>query len=189
MSELDPLSLPAPDFPSVAGEHWIETLRDGSHVLIRPLRPEDRERERAFIKRLSPQSRHQRFLGEIVEPGTLLLNQLMNTDERNRVAYIALVHDNGELREVGISRYAATGNEQACESAITVADDWQHRGLGTALMKHLIDSARRHHFTRMYSIDSAANSHMRDLARDLGFTRERDPDDATQVIHQLLLTP
>jgi acetyltransferase len=39
----------------------------------------------------------------------------------------------------------------------------------------------------MFSIDSANNSRMRELARDLGFARERDPDDSTQVIHRLTL--
>ncbi|WP_191486643.1 GNAT family N-acetyltransferase [Pseudomonas sp. FEN] len=187
MPDLNTPPLNLPDFSSVTGEHWIEALQDGTHVLIRPLRAEDREREKAFIQRLSPESRHQRFLGEIVDPSPVLMNQLMNVDTHNRVAYVALAHDNGELREVGISRYAASGAEHECECAITVADDWQHRGLGAILMKHLIEAARQNHFTQMYSIDSASNVHMRQLADDLHFSRERDPDDATQVIHRLSL--
>lgn len=187
MPDLNSPTLSPPGFPSVTGEHWIETLQDGTPVLIRPLRAEDREREKAFILRLSPESRHQRFLGEIVEPGTSLMNQLMDVDAHNRVAYVALAHDNGLLREVGISRYAASGVEHECECAITVADDWQQRGLGTRLMNHLIATARQNHFKQMYSIDSASNTHMRALADVLHFSRERDPDDATQVIHRLSL--
>ncbi len=40
-------------FAAVEGDHWVESLDDGRHVLIRPLREEDRERERQFINRLS----------------------------------------------------------------------------------------------------------------------------------------
>ncbi|MDO2048654.1 hypothetical protein Q2452_25660, partial [Escherichia coli] len=54
-------------FAAVEGDHWVESLDDGRHVLIRPLREEDRERERQFINRLSPATRHFRFLGEIKE--------------------------------------------------------------------------------------------------------------------------
>ena len=35
-------------FAAVEGDHWVESLDDGRHVLIRPLREEDRERERQF---------------------------------------------------------------------------------------------------------------------------------------------
>lgn len=178
---------PPADFLALAGEHWIETLSDGSHVLVRPIRPEDRERESDFIARLSPGARHFRFLGEIREASPALLDQLVNVDFSQGMAYVALAHDNGVLREVGVSRYSASGDAQHCECAVTVADDWQHRGLGTLLMRHLIDTARRHGFRQMFSVDAAANEPMRELAAFLGFARQRDPLDATQVIHTLAL--
>ena len=184
---IHPAGPPPPAFPALTGEHWIETLSDGSHVLVRPIRAEDRERESDFIARLSPAARHFRFLGEIREASPALLDQLVNVDFSQGMAYVALAHDNGVLREVGVSRYSASGDEQHCECAVTVADDWQHRGLGTLLMQHLIATARRHGFRRMFSLDAAANEPMRELAALLGFARERDPLDATQVIHTLAL--
>jgi GNAT superfamily N-acetyltransferase len=173
-------------YAAIAGDHWIETLLDGSHVLVRPLQEEDRERERRFIERLSPTSRHFRFLAEVRGASDALLGQLMSVHEPDSCAFIALVHDNGELREVGISRYSAAG-EGSCECAVTVAEDWQHRGLGVALMRHLIAKARAAGFKKIYSIDSSSNSSMRELAAYLGFTRSLDPDDSTQVIHSLAL--
>lgn len=169
-----------------SGQYWIESLRDGRHVLIRPLERSDREREYAFIKRLSPESRHMRFLSPLKEPSASMLEQLMDTDGKQRMAYVALVHEDGQLIEIGISRYAATSEEE-CECAVTVADEWQDRGLGTLLMKHLIRSARLNGFRYMYSIDAASNVPMRDLARSLGFSRRIDPEDSHQVIHRLHL--
>ncbi|RMH85891.1 GNAT family N-acetyltransferase [Pseudomonas sp. AOB-7] len=168
-------------------EHWIEHLNDGSHVLIRPIRPEDREREAKFIRNLSPETRHFRFLGAVKEVSPALLDSLLQADYSHRMAFVALVHQDGELIEVGVSRYASTGENGQCECAVTVADAWQHRGLGTALMRHLIDTARQNGFKQMYSVDSAANSHLQALAHELGFQHARDPQDATQVIHRLEL--
>ncbi|BAN48420.1 GNAT family N-acetyltransferase [Metapseudomonas resinovorans] len=170
-----------------ADDHWIEALDDGSHVLIRPLRAEDREREREFIRRLSPETRHLRFLCAIKEASPALLDQLMDVDYRDRMAFVALVHRDGELIEVGVSRYAATDEPGHCECAVTVADDWLGRGLGVVLMRHLIDSARNNGFKRIYSVDAATNAGMQRTARALGFNCRRDPHDATQVIHSLEL--
>ncbi|MCY7259549.1 MULTISPECIES: GNAT family N-acetyltransferase [Pseudomonas] len=170
----------------VTGQHWIEALDDGRHVLIRPLTEQDRQREYDFIKRLSADSRHMRFLAQIKEPDTAMLNQLMDVDGKQRLAYIALVHENGKLIEIGVSRYAAATGDQ-CECAVTVADEWQHLGLGSLLMTHLIRAARQHGFQQMYSVDSANNQPMRELAAALGFTTRTDPDDAHQVLHRLFL--
>jgi GNAT superfamily N-acetyltransferase len=174
------------NFPVQAGSHWIEALDDGTPVLIRPIRPEDRARERDFIERLSAESRHFRFLCEIREASPALLDLLVDVHKVQGEAFVALAHVGGELREVGVSRFAATA-DGGCECAVTVADDWQRRGLGVLLMRHLIDLARDLGFRRMYSIDAAANQSMRDLACYLGFHRGVDPEDSTQVIHTLNL--
>jgi GNAT superfamily N-acetyltransferase len=173
-------------YAAVTGKYWIEALKDGRHVLIRPLTEKDRDREYAFIKRLSPESRHMRFLAHINEPGAAMLNQLMDVDDKQRAAFIALVHENGHLIEIGLARYAATG-ESECECAVTVADEWKHLGLATALMEHLIKGARKNGFRQMYSVDASSNAPMRDLAKALGFETRNDPDDSCQVIHRLCL--
>jgi len=175
------------DFPAIEGDHWIETLDDGTRVLVRPLRPEDRAREEAFIRRLSSASRRNRFLGEIREASPGLLDQLMNVDGHRSMAFVALAHENGELREVGISRYAADPDMEKCECAVTVADDWRHRGLAVLLMRHLIEVARHQGFKALYSRDLGENRDMRELAGFLGFTRKPDADDPSLVIHTLLL--
>ena len=173
-------------YAAVPHEHWIEAVADGRHVLIRPLTADDREREYNFIKSLSRESRHARFLGEITEPGKPLLDQLMDVDYRKRMAYIALVHDNGTLIEIGVARYAEA-KEHECECAVTVADGWQHLGLGSILMQHLMKSAREHGFKRMYTVDAATNRPLRELTHALGFQTVTDPDDATQVISSVVL--
>jgi GNAT superfamily N-acetyltransferase len=110
---------------------------------------------------------------------------MMNVDYEKRMAFIALIHDDGKLREIGVSRYCAATDHKHCECAVTVADDWQNRGLGVLLMGHLIDEARKHGFKSMISVDATSNQAMRELAKHLGFTRQLDPADPTQAIHTL----
>lgn len=169
--------------------NWSETLADGSHVLIRPIRKQDREAERSFIKHLSKETQHMRFFASIAEPSEQLLDQLTNVDYVHQMAFVAVVTKDGEETIVGVSRYSTDRDETSCECAVTVDDHWQNKGLGTLLMKHLIEVARSRGIRRMVSMDLAENVHMKDLASYLGFHVRPDPNDAHQVLHELDLQP
>jgi len=175
----------APAAAHASGPEWKEKLRDGSSVLIRPIQAGDGDIERKFIERLSARSRRYRFLGEIAVPSAKLVNQLTHPDPTHDAAFVALIADGAEKREIGVARFSAGSDMSRCECAIAVSDDWQGRGLGTIMMRHLIDIARQRGFKSMYSIDAGDNEPMRELAEHLGFERRHDPDDATQVIHTL----
>jgi GNAT superfamily N-acetyltransferase len=169
---------------------WTETLQDGRRALIRPIRREDIERTAAFIDSLSSPSKHFLFLGGVARLSDDALRRLCDPDYAHDMAYVALEAGSPKTREIGVCRYAGSDGTHGAEISVAVADDWQRRGLGKRLLRHLIDYARTHGVTRLYSIDSAANTRMRALARDLGFREQTDPDDPTQVICYLdLVTP
>lgn len=163
---------------------WHEQLRDGTRVLIRPIGANDIELERRFLEHLSPQSRRFRFLGEI-NLSKQMLRRLTQPDPAREVAFIALIAEGAEKSEIGVARYCTNADGTACECAVAVSDEWHHKGLGTLLMRHLIEVARWHGVQRMYSVDAPDNADMRDLAMYLGFKRSRDPADPHQVIHTL----
>ena len=167
------------------GNEHHETLADGAAVLIRSLRADDRQLETDFIRDLSPHSRRLRFLCDFKQPSDASIDQMMDVDHDLREALIAVVLVEGTPRAVAVARYCAAMEADTCECAVTVADAWQHHGLGTLLMRHLIDEARSHGFRRMISIDAAGNHAMRGLALSLGFQRRLDPDDPSQVIHSI----
>jgi GNAT superfamily N-acetyltransferase len=145
------------------------------------------ELERRFIEELSPQSRRFRFLGEMKSASPELLTQFTHLDHATEAAFVALIADRADKREIGVSRYSARTDGLSCECAVAVSDEWHNRGLATLLMQHLIDTARQRGVECMYSMDSVDNQPMRDLAEHLGFQRKQDPNDATQVIHTLNL--
>lgn len=166
---------------------WNETLRDRTHVLIRPMLPQDRDAEKRFIETLSSRARRFRFMGAISAPGEKLLDQMTRVDTAHEAAFAAVIPEDGHERIIGVSRYATDAGDRRCECAVTVLDEWQGKGLGTLLMRHLIEVARSHGIKVMYSVDSAENVEMTDLAEFLGFTTRGDPDDASQVIHERVL--
>lgn len=102
------------------------------------------------------------------------------------IAYIAMVHDKGQLIEIGVSRYVAAG-EHKFECLLAVADDWKRLGVGTLLMEHLIDAARKKQGSPHVFGRPSSNASLRDLARSLGFEAHENPFDPRQVTHCLYL--
>lgn len=167
--------------------HWSDLLRDGTRVLVRPVTRHDAVREAAFIESLSPRSRRYRFLGQVAHPGADLVRLLTDIDYQDQVAFCAVEAGNPNESFIGVSRYSATHDGTSCECAVTVRDDWHHRGLGTLLMKHLVEVAKARGILCMYSFDAAENDEMRELADYLGFSRRIDRNDATLAVHSLWL--
>lgn len=173
-------------------ERWLEGLSDGRRVLIRPIRPSDVERNARFVEQLSTPSKHFLFLGGVAQLSATAQRHLCDPDYAHEMAYIALGIDprTGETRDqVGVCRYAGAETADGAEISVAVADAWQHHGLGKILLRHLVDYARTHGVTRLYSIDALNNVRMRKLARDVGFAERPDPDDHNQVIYSLDLRP
>ncbi len=163
-------------------------LSDGTRVEIRPIHENDVELERQFIEALSPSSRRFRFLDTMRSPSEALLKQMTAIDNTTDAAYVATIEVAGETREIGVARFSARPDGHDCEFAVAVADEWQNKGLGTLLVKQLIDVARSRGIGRMHSSDSADNTSMRKFAEHLHFRHERDPDDATHVLYSVDLT-
>ena len=162
-----------------------ETLRDGRRVTIRPIRADDAPRTAAFIEELSPESKHALFLGGIARLSDEALQRLCDPHDPTDMAYVATVPTAAGEAQVGVCRYAGSGGTEGAEISVSVADAWQHEGLGKILLRRLIAHARAHGVSRLYSMDAAGNQGMRRLARDLGFTEQPDPDDIHQVIYSL----
>lgn len=169
-------------------EHWVEHLADDSVVLIRPLRDEDLERDRRFLSTITYESRRFRFIAGLSSGLPNLDSRLMPVDYHQRMAYVALTHVDGELRQVGVSRYAGIAGSHTCECAVAVSEQWQRKGLGRLLLKHLVDAARRNGYRCMVSRDLANNYAMHRLTKALGFTSRYLGGDVSEILHELDLS-
>lgn len=160
---------------------------DNQSILIRPISIDDAQREKDFVAKLSPESRHFRFLGGINELSDKEAQQLYDIDFEDTMAFVAIINNTSdEQQEIGVSRYAAD-SDGTCECAVAVADEWQNKGLGRELMDTLIEYGRAKNKTSIYSCDLLANTHMKHLADDLGMTRIADSDDPRLIRYELPL--
>lgn len=174
---------------SISTLRWSQSLSGGGHVLIRPINKLDAHAERAFIEGLSCDAKRLRFMAQIPHPTEKYIAQLIDLDGINEVALVAVIKEGAAEKIVGVSRYSNDLAQNRCECALAVSDDWQHKGLGTALMKHLIEVAHSNRIAVIESIEYAENLAMRTLLHELDFHVRRDPQDARQVIYSLTLSP
>ena len=123
----------------------VRTLADGTRVLIRPLLSSDRADLAAGFHRLSPEARHLRF---VIPPSELSdhdLDYLTNLDYQDHFAWAAFAFEMPDQPGIGVARYVRDpADPTTAEAAVTVLDEYQHRGLGTLLTRMLGDVAAEH---------------------------------------------
>ncbi|HEX2650150.1 MAG TPA: bifunctional acetate--CoA ligase family protein/GNAT family N-acetyltransferase [Burkholderiales bacterium] len=135
-------------------------------VTLRPIRPEDADIEKAFVRSLSPESRYFRFMDTVKELAPALLVRFTQIDYDRDMALIA-VEESGAA--IGICRYATNPDGESCEFALVVADAWKRRGLGRRLMRSLIEVARERGLKTMIGHVLAENHAMLAFCASLGF--------------------
>lgn len=130
-------------------------LADGRRVTIRALRADDAPALVEAFEHADPWDLRRRFMG-CPPPAAALVQQLVRADGFHDFA-IGAFADNGSL--VGVAQFDRAGDESTAEVAIEVAHEWQHDGLGTALLARLSEVALEcgvHEFTATYYADNFA---------------------------------
>jgi acetyltransferase len=163
--------------------------RDGVPYRIRPIRPDDLGREREFIRGLSAETRYNRLLHGLREPPPGFIERLVDVDYCRAMAFVAVVGEGADERIIGVARYAAPATGSECEFAVTVADEWQCRGIGSTLARLLFDYACARGFSRIYGTILASNLRMLNLVRRLGMGVRREPGNGALLEAWLDLQP
>jgi acetate---CoA ligase (ADP-forming) len=144
-------------------------LRDGSTLLLRPVRPGDREGLLALHSRLSKKSLRSRFFG-IPSSTDGEVSRLLRADQDQE---FVLVAEAGKCL-VGVATFIrdlkAAGR---AEVAFAIADALQGRGVGTRMLETLADIARDHGIQTFDAYVMSDNQSMLRVFRDSGFEVER----------------
>lgn len=165
------------------------SLRDGTHLTLRPIRPEDAELEQSFVAGLSEQTRYFRFfyrMGELV-PAMLARFTQVDYDRELALVAVTVAAEGRDPAFAAVARYLANPDLGNAEFAVVVGDAWQRRGIATLLMRKLIECAKRRGFARMSGVILRQNEPMLALMRALGFAIEDDAEDPSQVVAVLPL--
>jgi RimJ/RimL family protein N-acetyltransferase len=138
-------------------------------VTVRPARPQDTDRIQAYIRTLSPASRRNRFLGALNEVSTNELYSMTHTDRGSHPVLIAENVIDGACTMVGEARYAVAPDGFNCEFAISVAEAWRRKTLGTLLVGVIASRAKALGLRYLVGDVFRSNQAMIALARKSGF--------------------
>jgi acetyltransferase len=157
------------------------TLKDGSPITIRPIRPEDEPLIVQFHETLSEQSVYFRYFH------LMKLSRRTAHERLTRICFIdydremALVADRknpdtGEHEILGVARLSKLHGVNEAEFAMLVSDPYQHQGLGTELLGRLIEVARVENLDRVRAEIMPENTAMQRVCEKVGFKLKREPD-------------
>ena len=147
-------------------------LRDGTPILIRPIRPDDKHFLSEGLRSMSDLNVQRRFLGPKTKFSRSELRYLTEVDMRDHVALVAESPTQPARHLIGVARFVRLPEDPGtAEAAIVVADDWHGRGVGSKLAAALAARARGrgvHRFTaRRASDNRPALRLMQKLTREL----------------------
>jgi len=153
----------------------------GAGVTLRPVSPQDGGILQAYIRALSGQSRYNRFLGALHELPAAELERVTHLDRKHELALLAETHIDGARLVIAEARYAFSHDRRECEFALSVADGWHGKGIGTLLIADIERRAACLGALCLVGDVLRANERMKALARKTGFAIVDIPRDARLV--------
>lgn len=154
--------------PDYRAEH---VLADGTRITVGHIRPDDKDELKRQFARLSPSTRYLRFLATGTELTDEVLRYLTEVDGDSHVALVAVTDSHDLKSEVGlgVARFVRlTADPTVAETAVTVVDDYQHRGIGRILVESLGEAALERGVKTFRAEILAANMAVRALLAESG---------------------
>lgn len=149
----------------------------GRPVRVRPIRPEDEPAYNRFFHTLRPEDVQFRYFGLIKELSHSQMARVTQIDYDRAMTFVATEKDaDGNTQLLGVVQALADPDNTVAEFAVTVSPAAQGRGLGRALMEHIVDYSRRRGTGELIGYVLTANTRMLTLARHLGFVVDKEID-------------
>jgi RimJ/RimL family protein N-acetyltransferase len=159
-------------------------LRDGTEAFVVPLVPANREALEHEYEQLSPETQFGRFLAPVPKLSDSMLDQLVDAvDGVDHVALVLLIlTEDGIEQPLGLARMIRYRDDPAAaDLAVTVVDDWQGRGVATALLEVLMRQ-RPEGVERIDTFINADNAASLAMLRRLGDVQLSEPEAGTQRV-------
>jgi acetyltransferase len=170
-------------YPSQYEGTWI--AQDGTEFAIRPVRPEDEPLMGPFHNELSEESVYLRYAHAVRLADRIThekLARLCFIDYAHEMALVALrTTAEGKQELVGIGHLIMDHKRNEAEFALLISDSLHGKGLGTDLLRRLVEIGRKERVGRIVGYILADNRPMLDVCRGLGFHHEHEFGDPTVV--------
>ena len=145
-------------------------LKDQSHVLLRPIRPEDEPAHKQFVLKVSDEDRYKRFFADVGELGHEELARMTQIDYDREMAFVAVGQDGPYNQQIlGVVRAISNPDQSDAEFAILVRSDLKGLGLGKLMMEKIVRYARERGIGQLSGMTMPSNRGMINLAKRLGF--------------------
>ncbi|USV57516.1 bifunctional acetate--CoA ligase family protein/GNAT family N-acetyltransferase [Aeromonas encheleia] len=145
-------------------------LKDQSHVLLRPIRPEDEPAHKQFVLKVSDEDRYKRFFADVGELGHEELARMTQIDYDREMAFVAVGQDGAFNQQIlGVVRAISNPDLSDAEFAILIRSDLKGMGLGKLMMEKIVRYARERGIGQLSGMTMPSNRGMINLAKRLGF--------------------
>ncbi|HEY1906426.1 MAG TPA: GNAT family N-acetyltransferase [Myxococcaceae bacterium] len=153
---------------------WEEKLRDGREIRVRAARLTDEARVQELLYGLSPESVYSRFHHLRTRYPRDEVQALLDADPQRGCAFVAELPEDGTI--IGLTRYDLDPVSGIGELGIVIADAWQRKGVGGALMRRMVEVGRANGLKGLRADVLAVNSAMISLLRSVGADEVPPPD-------------
>lgn len=160
---------------------FVEILKDGTSILIRPIKPEDGTAHYEMIAGFSQQTRYFRFFSLSEEISPEQMARFTQIDYDRDVAIIAEIELDGKKVSIGANRLVYYPHSEEYEFAVVVTDAWQGSGVGRLLMEKLIYIAKDRGIPEIYGLVLRDNFSMMRFIKSFGFEIVGSEDDVFRI--------
>jgi len=168
-------------YPAELERH--ETLRDGTEIFFRPVKPTDEPALSEMLYSLSSESVRTRYFTHTKTFPHRDVQKITNIDYRNDLAIVGCVPGPGGEEIVAIAQYFLDPKTHSAEVAFIVRDDWQQKGMGTFLLDYLTRIAKQRGVRRFYAKVLPSNTPMLTIFQNSGYEVNMTFDGEAYNIH------
>lgn len=149
---------------------WPRDNQPGSKAIyLRSARESDVDALSDYFSRLSSPSKYNRFTGTVNGFSKIVYDELVRNRSARRFTIIAEMARSEAARIVGEVNFFLDEQRHLGEFAISVADDWQRRGIGSTLLSAVQSRALMIGCRRLFGDALRVNFDVRSFARRAGF--------------------
>lgn len=165
-------------YPQKYINQW--NLKDGTSVILRPIKPEDEVLMDELFKSLSEETLRFRFFQIIKDVTHEMLTRYCNLDYDREIAIVAETQKD-KKRIMGVARIILEPGKRQGEFAVVVGDEWQGLGLGSKLLDDIIEISKDVGLETIYGYVIASNYRMVHLCTKRGFEMQPVDEEVTKA--------
>ena len=159
------------------------TLKDGTEILLRPIKPEDEPLWLELLGSCSKESIYHRFRYDFYFDSHEIASQFCFIDYDREIAIVAEVEEEGRKKLIGVGRLIADPDVEMMEYAVLITDSWQKKELGFTLTNYCLEIAKSRGIKKLAAETTKDNKPMISVFRKLNF-KIRFNEDTTVTVNK-----